>query len=148
MLRCSAKCFSPAFPCLLSLSSLLFLSRHPFSIPRQLAVLYPPRPPSFFLRLRRRGFTENPRACDKASWLAGCCCSRTRGWRRMGEGAEERESSANGVARWVREDAARSMEGGGGGCQHRATNGDRFRVWVRRGRSPPGAARETRNPGS
>lgn len=36
----------------------------------------------------------------------------------------------------------------GGVPTHRATNGDRFRVWVRRGRSPPGAARETRNPGS
>lgn len=38
---------------------------------------------------------------------------------------------------------ARSWMGRQGGCQHRATNGDRFRVWVRQGRSPSGAARET-----
>lgn len=83
--------------------------------------------PRFFLRLLRRGFAENPRARPEGGCFLSARGMLRRRWRRRG---------------WVAA-RARSWMGRQGGCQHRATNRDRFRVWVRQGRSPSGAARET-----
>lgn len=87
--------------------------------------------PGFFLRLRR-GFAKNPRVRRRE----GGCFSNARGGS-CGDGDNGDGAGAGMAAR------ARSWMGRQGGCQHRATNGDRFRVWVRQGRSPSGAARET-----